>query len=67
MVDIYTFDGGGDEGGSTNQRPEDITIRIALQTIECCIFILHYTSDAGRSHILSTALNDLFRVSPPIT
>ena len=61
MVDIYTFDGRGDGGGNADQRTEDITIRIALQTIECCILILHYTSDAGRW------LNDLFKILPSIS
>ena len=47
MVGTYSSVDVGEEG-RISQRLEDIVIRIALQTIECSIFILHYISAAGR-------------------
>jgi len=61
MVDIYSSVDVINEAKAIIQRPGDITIRIALQTIECGIFILHYTSDGGRSLILSSPPKDLLR------
>ena len=64
MVNVYSFVDEGD-AGDTIQRLEDVVIRIALQTIECSIFILHYTSNAGKRLILSRALDDLFKSHDP--
>jgi hypothetical protein len=47
VVNVYSFVDEGD-AGATIQRLEDVVIRIALQTIECSIFILRYTSNAGK-------------------
>ena len=57
MVDIYSSVGVINEAKAITQRPGDIAIRIALQTIECGIFILHYTSGAGKLFIISSASN----------
>jgi len=64
VVDVYSFVDESD-AGDTIQRLEDIVIRIALQTIECSIFILLYTSNAGERLILSRALDDLFKSHDP--
>ena len=64
MVNVYSF---VDEGnaGDMIQRLEDVVVRIALQTIECSIFILHYTSNAGEWLILSCALDDSCKSHDP--
>jgi len=56
MVDIYSsvID---IETRNTTQHLDGIIIRITLQTIECGIFILHYTSDVGTYFILSYTFN----------
>ena len=62
MVNVYSFVDEGD-AGDTIQRLEDVVIRIALQTIECGIFIVHYTSSAGKWLILSHALDDVLSLT----
>jgi hypothetical protein len=59
-VDIYSFVDAEDEDEVRNllQHQEYIIIRIALQTIECGIFIQHYASNAGKWLILSYAPGD---------
>jgi len=64
VVNVYSFVD-EDDAGDTIQRLEDIVIRIALQTIECSIFILRYASNAGKRLILSRALDDLFTSHDP--
>lgn len=49
MVDVYSSVDAGDEVESATRRPEDIIIRIALQTVECGLFILHYTFGPGEA------------------
>ena len=58
MVNVYSFVDEGD-AGDTIQRLEDVVIRLALQTIECGIFILHYTSNVGVCCILSYTFDGL--------
>ena len=57
MAKAYSPVGIIDEVKNTSWRAEDLAIRIALQTIECGIFILHYTSDAGQPFVVSPASN----------
>jgi hypothetical protein len=60
VINVYSFVDECD-AGETIQRLEDVVIRIALQTIECSIFILCYISDAGKRLILSRTLDDLVK------
>jgi hypothetical protein len=46
VINVYSFVDEGD-AGDTIRRLEDVVIRIALQTIECSIFIMRYTTNAG--------------------
>jgi hypothetical protein len=64
VIDVYAFVDEGD-AGDTIQRLEDIVIRIALQTIECSIFVLCYISNASKRFILSRTLDDLFKSHDP--
>jgi hypothetical protein len=64
VVNVYSFVDEGD-AGDTIQRPEDIVIWVALQTIECGVFIPHYTSSAAKQLILSRTLDDLFKSHDP--
>jgi len=43
--------------------PEDIVIRIAVQTIECGIFILHYIANTGRLLLIHGVFNDLLFIT----
>jgi len=56
MVDIYSSVVDV-ETRNTTQHLDGIIIRITLQTIECGIFILHYTSDVGMCFVLSYMFN----------
>jgi hypothetical protein len=45
LISLYSFVG-VDFGGAI-EDPEDVMIQIAVQTIECGIFIQQYTSNTG--------------------
>jgi hypothetical protein len=47
LISLYSFvDVGGDFGGAIGDL-EDVMVRIAVQTIECGIFIQEYISNMG--------------------
>jgi len=48
MVDLYSLVDVSDGVKDTLLRLEGVVIRIALQTTECGIFMLHHTSNTGR-------------------
>jgi hypothetical protein len=48
LISLYSFvDMGGDFGDAIGNHLEDVMIRIAVQTIECGIFIQQYMSNTG--------------------
>jgi hypothetical protein len=47
MLRLYSFVNVGGNLDSILQNLEDVVIRVAVQTIECGIFIQQYTSNAG--------------------
>ena len=53
MIHLFSIADVGETPESAVRNPEDVMMKIAVQIIECGIFIQQYMSDAGRQFDIS--------------